>query len=344
MVNDTDVLIIGGGISGITVALELEGLGIKTAIIEKENDIGGLAKSFCCKASESCNKCFSCVVDKRLLEIKSNSYIKILTSSQPLSLSGTPGKYNLLIKRGEEKLKIGASAIVIATGIEPYDATKKVEYGYGRFKNVITAKDLDEMIRIKGHLFRPSDGKLPKNIAFFQCVGSRDESIGNMYCSQVCCAYALRLIKSLRFTYPDILFTFLYMDIQPAGVYFQKLLNSIRSDKGVRLIRSLPSKVYHSPRSENLRVRFINPEIGDIIEETFDLIVLSVGIVNSRDSRQLSQIFGLSLSEDGFFESPSLDKAIFIAGSCSGPKDIERSILHSKSTAIEVQKFLKGIS
>lgn len=339
-----DVVIVGGGIAGITVGLELETLGIKSTIIEKEDSIGGLASSFCCKASDSCNKCFSCVVDKKIYEIKIKKSLNILTKTQPVALTGTPGSYTLYLNKEKAKLKIDTSAIVIATGIEPYDATQKVEYGYGRFKNVITAKDLDEMLRKKGNIIRPSDGKSPKNVAFFQCVGSRDQSIGNLYCSQVCCAYALRLIKSLRYLHPETVFTFLYMDIQPAGVSFKKFLDSCRTDKGIRFIRSLPSKVYNLPRSQDLKVRFINPEIGDVVEEIFDLIVLSVGIVLSKGSSLISQLFDLKYSEDGFFQDPSPEKGIFIAGACSGPKDIDRSILHAKSTVLKVKNFLKGLN
>jgi heterodisulfide reductase subunit A len=339
----SDVVIIGGGISGITSALELKELGFKSTIIEKEASIGGLSASFCCKASESCNKCFSCVVDKKIFEINTNK-INIFTNTKPIALNGSPGQYMLTIKRGKEKLQIECSAIVIASGIEPYDATKKVEYGYGRFKNVITAKDLDEMLRKKGTIIRPSDGKIPQNVAFFQCVGSRDESIGNLYCSQVCCAYALRLIKSLRHNYPQIMFTFLYMDIQPAGISFKKFLNSCQADKGIRFIRSLPSKVYYSPKNENLRVRFINPDIEDVVEEIFDMIILSVGISPGKESNQISQIFGLSFSEDGFLKEPPYEKGIFLAGACKGPKDIERSIIDAKSTAFKVQNFLRGLN
>jgi heterodisulfide reductase subunit A len=194
-----DVLIIGGGISGITVALELAQLGIPITLVERESSIGGLSASFCCKASESCNKCFACVVDKRITEVKNRPEVSILTQTKPIGVEENSGGYTVALKRGKERFDRKASAVVIAAGIDPFDASQKVEYGYGRFKNVITAKDLDEMLRYRGILTRPSDGKLPKTIAFFQCVGSRDESIGNLYCSQVCCAYALRLIKAIRY-------------------------------------------------------------------------------------------------------------------------------------------------
>ncbi len=337
-----DVLIIGGGISGITVAMELAQLGIHSAIVEKETSLGGLSASFCCKASESCNKCFACVVDKRISELSRYPEISVLTQTEVIGVKGEDGRYSVTLKKRKERFDLRASAIVIATGIDPFNASQKVEYGYGRYKNVITAKELDEMLRFKGLLSRPSDGRPPKTIAFFQCVGSRDESIGNLYCSQVCCAYALRLIKTIRHQYPEVEATFLYMDIQPAGTSFQEFLSSCREDKKIHLIRSLPSKVYHSPLSDKLRVRFIDPEKEEVVEASFDLIVLSVGMVLSKGTQSLTETFGLSLTEDGFIAPPSSHKGLFIAGACSGPKDIDRSILHSKSTAFVVHQFLRG--
>jgi heterodisulfide reductase subunit A len=340
----SDVLIIGGGISGITVALELAQSGFHSMLIEKDPSLGGLSASFCCKASESCNKCFACVVDKRISEIHQCQDISILTQTEVIGLKRNGREYQVSLKKGREKIDLSVSAVVIAAGINPFDASQKVEYGYGRFKNVITAKDLDEMLRFHGALSRPSDGKLPKTLAFFQCVGSRDESIGNLYCSQVCCAYALRLIKAIRYQYPEVKSTFLYMDIQPAGASFQQFLTSCREDKGIRLIRSLPSKVYHSPLSDTLRVRFIDPERGEVVEDSFDLIVLSVGMVLNKEAKRLTELFKLSLTEDGFIASPPSETAIFVTGACSGPKDIDRSILHAKSATFLVQKHLRGRS
>jgi len=341
---EKDVLIIGGGISGITVALELAQSGIPFTLIEKESSLGGLSASFCCKASESCNKCFACVVDKRISEIRQRQDVSILTQTEVAGVERDGGKHRVALTRGKERIDVEVSAVVIAAGIDPFDASQKAEYGYGRYRNVITAKDLDEMLRFRGALSRPSDGKLPKSTAFFQCVGSRDESIGNLYCSQVCCAYALRLIKAVRHQYPEVKATFLYMDIQPAGASFREFLDSCREDKGIRLIRSLPSKVYHSPLSDTLRARFIDPERGEVVEDPFDLIVLSVGMVLGKQARPLSQFFGLNLTEDGFIASPPPQSGLFVTGACSGPKDIDRSILHAKSVAFLVQQHLRGRS
>jgi heterodisulfide reductase subunit A2 len=339
--SDKEVLIIGAGISGITVGLELAQMGLSPTLIEKEGSIGGLSASFCCKASETCNRCFACVVDKRISEILQRRDVSILTQTELIDVKGGSGEYRLSLKKNKERLERKASAVVIAAGIDPYDASQKEEYGYRRYKNVITAKDLDEMLRYRGVLARPSDGQLPKRVAFFQCVGSRDESIGNLYCSQVCCAYALRLIKAIRHQYPEVEATFLYMDIQPAGASFQPFLDSCRQDKGIRLIRSLPSKIYHAPRTDNLRVRLTDPQKDDVVEETFDLVVLSVGMVLRKTSKVLIESFHLKLTEDGFIASPSTRTGLFVTGACSGPKDIDRSILQAKSTAFQVHQYLK---
>ncbi len=339
---EKNVLVIGGGISGITVALELAQTGVPVTVIEREPSIGGLAASFCCKASESCNKCFACVVDKRVMEIQARRDISILTQAEVIALKGKPGNYTVTLKKKWENIELNAAVVVIAAGIQPYEASEKAEYGYGRYKNVITAKDLDEMLRFRGTLSRPSDGLVPKNVAFFQCVGSRDESIGNLYCSQVCCAFALRLIKAIRYKHPEVNATFLYMDIQPAGSSFQQFLDSCRQDKGIRFIRSLPSKVYRSARSETLRVRFIDPQKDDVVEEPFELIVLSVGMTLSKEGKRLAELFGLSMTEDGFLAPPPSETAVFVTGACGGPKDIDRSILHAKATAVHVQQYLKG--
>ena len=196
---------------------------------------------------------------------------------------------------------------------------------------------------ITGKLVPPFRRKASrKTLPSFNVWGAGTRSIGNLYCSQVCCAYALRLIKAIRHQYPEVEATFLYMDIQPAGASFQQFLDSCRQDKGIRLIRSLPSKIYHAPRTDDLRVRLTDPQKDEVVEETFDLIVLSVGMVLRKESKTLLEFFGLGLTEDGFIAPPSPRTGIFVTGACSGPKDIDRSILQAKSTAFQVHQYLRG--
>jgi len=336
------VLIVGGGISGVTTALELAGLGISVTLIEKGETLGGLAASFCCKASEVCNKCFACVVDKRLRDIN-NTDISILTRTELAGIESGKGRYRVTLDNEGRTFEREVDALVVAAGIDPYDAHRKGEYGYGYLKNVMTARDLEAVLRERGAIFRPSDGVPPQKIAFFQCVGSRDQAAGNLYCSQVCCAYALRLIKMIRHTYPDILITFYYMDIQPAGVHFTDFLNKCRDDKSIRFIRSIPSKVYHAPATDSLSVKFVDADQGEVREEHFDMVILSVGMTLKKEAKFTADILGMAFDDDGFIiEGSQTKEGIFATGACTGPKDIERSITQAKSTAARAYQYVIG--
>ncbi len=122
------VLIIGGGISGVTAALELAGLGISVTLVEKEEKLGGLAASFCCKAAEACNKCFACVVDKRLRDINSAD-ISILRGTELAGIEGDSGTYRVTLASSGKTIKREVAAVIFAAGIDPFDAHLKGEYG-----------------------------------------------------------------------------------------------------------------------------------------------------------------------------------------------------------------------
>jgi heterodisulfide reductase subunit A len=343
MGGDRSVLIIGGGIAGITAALELAEMGVPSTIVERENRLGGQAGVFACKASEKCNKCFACVVDNQTQEVNRSSRVKIMTEGTLEGVSGQPGRFKAEIQSNGHKTLLDASALIVATGVDFFDARRKPEYGYEIFQNVITAHDLDEMLRSRGGVCRPSDGQIPSKIAFFQCVGSRDETIGHLWCSKVCCAYALRFMKSIRYQNPEIQTSFFYIDIQPLGRSFESLLQSCRQDEGMRLIRSLPSKIYGHKRSTDLRMRFIDPASGEIVEEGFDLVVLSIGMEPRQHAERVAEVLGIPKDEDGFYGSPPEDSGVFLAGACKGPRDIGSSMIDAKSTAQRIIQYLGGI-
>ena len=340
---DRHVLIIGGGTAGVTAALELAEMGIPSTIVEKENRLGGQASVFACKASEKCNKCFACMVDNQIQEVSRRPQVKVVTAGTLEGVSGEPGRFKAQIQSNGHRTLLEASALLIATGVDFFDARRKPEYGYGMFQNVITAQDLDEMLRSTGGVYRPSDSKVPSKIAFFQCVGSRDETIGHLWCSKVCCAYALRFMKAIRHGDPEIQTSFFYIDIQPLGRSFESLLQSCRQDEGMRLIRSLPSKIYGRGTSTDLRMRFIDPLSGEIVEEGFDLVVLSIGMTPRRDADRIAHALQIPKNEEGFYRSPPENSGIFLSGACKGPRDIASSIIDAKSTAQKIIQYLGGI-
>jgi heterodisulfide reductase subunit A len=342
-VTDPKVLIVGGGIAGITAALELAGMGISSTIIERESELGGQGRFFACKASDECNRCFACVVDHRIHEVAHWPQIRVMTETTLAGLTGGTGRFEVLVRSEGREERVDVAAILVATGIDPFDARKKPELGYGLFQNVITAPDLNKILRTKGRPYRPSDGVLPSRIGFVQCVGSRDQTIGHVWCSRVCCAYALRFMRAVRYENPEIEATLFYIDIQPLGKSFASLLRFCRQDGGMRFIRSLPSRVDGDMLSGDISVRFLDPLSSEIIEEAFDLLVLSVGITPRWDVEHLGDFLHLPRNEDGFYRSPPENSGIFVSGACKGPRDIEDSIIDAKATVQHMVQYLGGI-
>jgi heterodisulfide reductase subunit A len=343
VLTDRSVLIIGGGITGITAALELADMGVPSTLVERESRVGGQASTFACKATEACNQCFACVVDDQIQELHGASRISVMTGSTLEKLTGKPGRFKAQIRSNDRETTHPAAAVLVATGVDFFDASDKPEYGYELLQNVITSRDLNEILRAKARICRPSDGEVPSKIAFLQCIGSRDETIGHSWCSKVCCASALRLMRSIRYQNPEIQATFFYIDIQPLGRSFESVLQTCRDDEGTRLIRSLPSKVCGTQTSANPRLRFVDPLSGGILEEDFDLVILSIGMMPRQNAEKLAALLHIGKNDEGFYRSARRDSGVFMAGACKGPRDIGSSILDAKAVAQQIVQYLGGI-
>jgi len=235
--------------------------------------------------------------------------------------------------RSPECLELDVDAIIVATGFEAFDARQKTSLGYGLYPNVLTGLDLERIFYREGTL-KLSDGGQPKDIAFVQCVGSRDESLRRGYCSRVCCKYAVRFARLIKHLDPEANVTVFYIDLQTAGKGFAEFFEECRNS--IRFVRGIPVEVTGASDGK-LRVRFEDLGLGRQLEETFDLVVLSVGISPRRGNWELARILGLNLDEFGFFEAKDgveTDvEGIFLAGTCQGPKDIPESIAHGAAAA-----------
>lgn len=239
---------------------------------------------------------------------------------------------------------LSVDAIILASGFQPFDAEKKPTYNYGIFDNVITGMDLEQTKRVHGGLFCPSDRRVPEKVAFIQCVGSRDERLGNLWCSQACCPYALRSAEALKYKYPDMDITVFYMDIQNTGKDYGGFYDKCRGN--LNFVRTIPVDMYKTG-DDKIQTRFMDDE-GRPIEDIFDLVVLSIGITPGADNEHLMEILGIELDKDGFFQagdmlSPTLSakKGIFIAGTAQGPKTIAVSMAHAGQAAREAIRFIR---
>ncbi len=246
-------------------------------------------------------------------------------------------------KSNNKQLQV--STVVVATGFEVFDASEKGLLGYGRYPNVLTGLDLEKIFATKGSVTLPSSGEPPQNIAFIQCIGSRDEYIGNGYCSQVCCKYAMRFAKLLQYNNPEAKVTIFYMDLQTAGKGFGEFYEKCKET--IRFVRGIPVEVCEISPHE-LEVKYEDLNKGKIAKESYDMVVLSVGIAPRKDSWNLARLLGINLGDYGFFDTQdTLDGSrtnvdgIFLAGTCQGPKDIPDSIAHGIQAASKVIQALE---
>ena len=338
------VVVVGGGVAGIACADELARAGLRVSLLEKEAALGGWAADYCCKATERCNRCFVCVADKEREGLKDSESVTLFTNHRVKGVAKNGSGYLLTAIKQDEGVEkeLRADAVVFATGFKPFDATQKGELGYGRYADVVTGLDLERMLRNKGNVVKPSDGLVPGKLAFIQCVGSRDESIGHLYCSKACCAYALRMARVIRTQDPETEIFFYYMDIQPAGRNFDEVLRACEEDPKFHFVRAIPSKIYQYHQKKGLMMRTLDSQSGEIGEEFFDMIVLSIGMEPNGENQGLWDQIGLKDRPEGFVDPQSSPEGIFMAGTVSGPKDIERSILDAKQAALSVMQFLEG--
>jgi len=256
------------------------------------------------------------------------------------------------LQQQPEEMEVEVGAIIVTTGFDLFDARKKEEYGFGLYDNVITGLALERLLSASGptggHVVRPSDGKIPKKVAFIQCVGSRDEKSGNLYCSRVCCMYATKEAELVKEHVPGVDVTIYYMDIRAFGKGFEEFYQRAKSEFGIKYVKGRVAEVLENPASNNLFIRAENIESGELIEDEVDMIVLSTGLVPAA-TNDFEKILPLKMGDDNFFvtANPKVDPVttnvdgVFIAGVAEGPKDIPDSVSQASAAAMKASIFLQ---
>jgi len=244
------------------------------------------------------------------------------------------------MKVTEETIEVGA--VIASAGFEIFDARLRGEYGYGIYKNVVSALQFERILSASGpffgHVQRISDGKEPKKVAFIQCVGSRDTSCGNSWCSSVCCMYATKEAIIGKEHAKGLEPTIFYMDIRAHGKDFDRFVNRAKDEYGIRYIRSMPSVIKEMQQTNNLLITYVNQD-GTLAEEEFDMVVLSVGLMPPKEAKQLAASLGVELEEHGFcktsLENPvqTSRPGVFVCGAFGGPKDIPETVMEASAAA-----------
>jgi len=250
----------------------------------------------------------------------------------------------------DETVELNVGSIILAPGFEPFDPSKFDSYNYADHPNIITAMEMERMLSAsgptEGHLVRASDHKEPKKIAWFQCVGSRDlNRCDNAYCSSVCCMYAIKeAVIAKEHAGDDLDCAVFYMDIRTHGKDFERFYDGAKED-GVRFIRSRVHSIDPVSGSDDLSVRYVLDN-GEVAIETFDLIVLSIGLQTDKQTVALAEKLGLDLTAGNFCKTSTFEpvetsrEGIYVCGAFQGPKDIPQSVVDASAAASAAGEIL----
>ncbi|MDW5562472.1 MAG: FAD-dependent oxidoreductase [Methanomassiliicoccus sp.] len=325
------VLIIGGGIAGMSASLALSSLGHEVSLVERSPCLGGRASRLHLLFPD--RRPSWPIVHQLVDRVEGDGGIGTFLSREVTSWEPREGKHAVELDDGQ---RIEADAVVLATGLECVPAALVPEFGHGLKKGVLTTMELEERLALGKD---PADGEL-RAAVFVQCVGSRTERRGVPYCSALCCASSIKNALALKKGNPEAEVTVLYIDIRTAGVGQEALYREARRT-GVRFIRGQPSLVME--RDGRLVVCGENTLLRELYEIPADLVILATGVRQSASNLLMMDEVGIAQGVTGF---PTADGSrtsvagVFLAGSAKGPMDLPTAVQDAKGCALDVHAYL----
>jgi heterodisulfide reductase subunit A2 len=335
-----DVVVVGGGAAGMEAAGQLVKSGCRVTLVEKEDKTGG-----------HINNWYHLFPDRRngeevidyLNEKVDAPNLTVLKGTRIDDIEKNRGGFVVKTDKGTE---IKADAIVIATGFDLFRSERKEEYGYGIYDNVITSADLEKKFR-SGSL-KLINGESPRRIGIVHCVGSRDEKVGNHYCSKLCCVTAVKQAIEIKEYLPESRVFCFYMDMRMGGALYEELYMEAQEKFGISFIRGKVSEVGESINN-NLVVKVEDTLAGRPLKMELDLLVLMAGMEISEGSKKIGLSLGLKTGENMFFQGRdnhfgsnlSNVNGVFYAGTCTAPMNITETISHARAAVSEVMDYLK---
>jgi len=248
----------------------------------------------------------------------------------------------------DEYVDINVGAVLLTPGFKTVEGNIRPEFGYGVYPNVITSLEFERILSASGPyagtVQRPSDESHPKRIAWIQCVGSRDTNCGNEYCSSVCCMYATKEAVIAKEHDGEIDPTIFYMDIRAFGKNFESYYQRAK-ESGVRYIKSMVSKIREDINTHNLLIAYIDEE-GKIIEEEFDMVVLSVGLEPAKNTVDMVKRLGVDLDKYGFAQTDpfepttTMKPGVYVSGAYQSPKDIPETVMQASGAVADATALL----
>ena len=344
------VLIVGGGVSGLTAAAAGAAAGYEVVLIEKEEKPGGWGKLLYKQLpyKPPYKEPVKPVIEDKINTVINNELIDIRTCTTIKSISGEPGRFSVTLLHSGSTDVIQVGSIVLATGWQPYDASRIAKFGYDQFKNVVTSIELEEMAK-KGSLLRPSDQKPAESVLFIQCAGSRDQE-HLPYCSSFCCGTTLKQATYIREFNRNANIFVIYKDIRMPG-HYEQFYQEVQKDEQLFMTKGEVSGI--SENGEQLLVEVENTLIGEKVQIKVDLVVLAVGMTpsNSEDLnleyRQGKGLPGLKydFADSHFicFPYETRRTGIYAAGAVRAPMDISASITDAGGAMLKAIQTIESV-
>jgi heterodisulfide reductase subunit A len=307
-------LVVGAGLVGLVAASALVARGVEVHLVEQATELGGMLKGRPDKAE---------LLGEYVKWIEKNHHVQVYRKSKVTSFRGQAGDFWAVIKGEDGEQEVGVGAVVLATGAEEYQPK---EFLYGKNNRVITQRALQSGLA-SGEI-KPQE---IRSVVMIQCVGSRDRE--HPWCSRFCCTEALENALLLKGKNPDLEIFFLFKDMMTYG--FRERLYSQARDAGVIFLRYQDTQEIQVQGADQLKVAFQELKLD------CDLLVLSTGVIPNRENSSLAELFGLELTEDGFFKEAepkfrpvdALREGIYLCGGCHSPRTWQEVIQQGEAAA-----------
>jgi heterodisulfide reductase subunit A len=337
------VVVIGGGVAGLEAASSLASFGIEVTLIEKEDNLGGHVGQWDrLFPSRRPAKEITGHLTGRL-----NEKVAVHIGTEVQKINRSAQAWNILLNNSQTLV---ADALLLATGFDLFEARKKEEYGYGIYDNVITSADLEKKFARDGQI-RNAQGKVPERVGFVHCVGSRDEKVGNLYCSRVCCVTAVKQAVEVSEMIPGCEVFCFYMDLRMFGLDFEALYKESQEKWGVHFIRGRLSEAFEN-QDGTVLVKVEDTLAARPLKMKVDLLVLMSGMVMSSGTKKLVDMMQLETDENHFLQPSDRQlqanetgiPGLFLAGTCTSPKSIDETIADARAASLRIMEYLNSVS
>jgi heterodisulfide reductase subunit A len=348
-------LVVGGGIAGLTAALDIAEAGYPVVLVERAERLGGkmaqLAPLYL-NLDEG-----SDLLEERIAAVMTHPLIQVLVSAEITEFGGYVGNFEVevagrqvykeQVDKGNTDLStclpvslstFDVGAVVLATGFDLYPMPNLPEYGGGRYLDVVDSLQFEEMLRT-GQIRRPSDGRAPREVVWVQCAGSRDPQFHRPYCSKICCMVVAKQAIAYRRAWPMGQAYVFYIDIRSQGRGYDEFVQRAMAEFGVVYLRGKVSRIVE--RAGGLEVWGADTLSGQALRVSADLVVLAMAALPSAGSDALARLMRVATDESGFFAEAhpklrpleSLTAGVFLAGAAQFPKDIPEAVAQGAGAA-----------